>query len=322
MAHPLAFPVFRFLLAALLLTSGLVPLPAAVPATAATQVSLPGSIREVQAAPATGKINPHQPFISRRALKAEESAAMMTFEVALKMRDFSGLQQRISRGERISVHEMAVRYNPSTADYQKVADWMTGNGFIITRRDANHLAIFARGKVSQIQKALGVNFARVTVEGKDYTSAVTAPKVPASISSLLVGINGLQPHVQLHKNLVLKPNSLSNPYPPYLPSQLAQAYQASGLYSSNISGSGQTIAIVIDTFPNASDLETFWTDYSVNQSINNVSFIQVVSGTLPGPSGEETLDTEWSSSIAPGANVRVYASQSLDFSSIDRKSVV
>ena len=30
---------------------------------------------------------------------------------------------------------------------------------------------------------------------------------------------------------------------------------------------------------------------------------QAVSGTLPSPSGEETLDTEWSSSIAPSANV-------------------
>jgi kumamolisin len=318
MARAVELPVLLSLAAALLLTGALVRLQGAVPATDATQVSLPGSIREVEAAPATGKINLHRPFISRRTLKVEESAATLEFEVALKMRDFSGLQQRISRGERIPFSEMAAHYDPSAGDYQKVVDWLTGNGFTITRRDGNHLAIFARGKVSQIQKALGVNFARVTFEGKDYTSAVTAPKVPASISSLLVGINGLQPHVQLHKNLVLKPNSLTNPYPPYLPSQLAQAYQASGLYSSSINGSGQTIAIVIDTFPSASDLQSFWSTYSVSQSISNVSFIQVVPGSLPSPSGEETLDTEWSSSIAPGANVRVYASRTLDFSTIDQ----
>jgi len=39
---------------------------------------------------------------------------------------------------------------------------------------------------------------------------------------------------------------------------------------------------------------------------------------LPPPEGEETLDTEWSSSMAPGAKVRVYATQSLSFTGIDQ----
>jgi kumamolisin len=198
-----------------------------------------------------------------------------------------------------------------------VSHWLTSEGFSIVRQDDNHLAVFAQGTVAQIQAAFQTTFARVTSEGSDYTSAVSAPSVPTTISSLIIGINGLQPHILMHKHLVAK-SSLTGTNPPYLPSQIAQAYNASPLYSSSITGAGQTIAIAIDTFPKSSDLTSYWSTYGVNQSINNISFIQVVSGTLASPSGEETLDTEWASSIAPGAKVRVYAARTLTSSHLDR----
>jgi kumamolisin len=132
-----------------------------------------------------------------------------------------------------------------------------------------------------------------------------------------VGINGLQPYLHPNKHFIARPNSLSGTNPPYLPGQIAQAYDATGLYNFNINGTGQTIAIVIDTFPNSSDLVSYWSTCNINQSINNIDFIQVVSGTYPAPSGEETLDVEWSSSIAPGAKVRVYGTTSLEDTFLD-----
>src|SRR5207247_9575085 len=41
-------------------------------------------------------------------------------------------------------------------------------------------------------------------------------------------------------------------------------------------------------------------------------------GPLQAPEGEETLDVEWSSGIARGATIRVYASGSLQFVDLDR----
>ncbi len=286
--------------------------------TTSAQVALNDSLKEVEAAPVVGPLNPHKALRLSRALRSQEIGATMEFEVVLKMRNFSDLQGRVAHHELVSPDEMAAKYNPPYADYAKVGDWLASHGFEITRQDKNHLAIFARGKVGRIQEVLGVNFARVALEGKEYTSAVTAPQVPADLASLLVGINGLQPHLQMHKHSVLKPASLTGTSEPYLPRQIAQAYNASGLYTSNITGTGQAIAIVIDTFPTTSDLTQFWSTYGVSQSLNNISFIQVIPGTLPPPGGEETLDTEWSSSIAPGAKVRVYAAQSLAFTALDQ----
>ncbi|HEY0256475.1 MAG TPA: S53 family peptidase, partial [Candidatus Methylacidiphilales bacterium] len=312
------FPIIILGWAFLLLLAG--PLPAAQ-TTHPKPVVLGDSIKDVPARPQTGPVNPRRAFISRRTLKAIESGADMEFEVALKMRNFPELQQRINRGDLISPPEMAAKYNPSQADYQTVTDWITSEGFKITRQDGNHLAVFARGKVSQIQQALQVDFARVTVEGTEFTSAVTAPSVPTTISPLLVGINGLQPHIRAHRHSIQRQfhaNSLTGTNAPYLPNQIAQAYQANGLYGSNILGAGQSIAIVIDTFPSKSDLTSFWTTYGVGQSISNIHFIQAVSGILPSPSGEETLDVEWSSSIAPAAQVRVYAATGLGFTDLDQ----
>ncbi len=61
----------------------------------------------------------------------------------------------------------------------------------------------------------------------------------------------------------------------------------------------------------------FWDACGIPQNINNVTFITAVGGTMDTPDGEETLDTEWSSAMAPGAKIRVYASADLDPSDID-----
>ena len=74
---------------------------------------------------------------------------------------------------------------------------------------------------------------------------------------------------------------------------------------------------MIDTFPYPADLEAFWKDAGVNQSNGDIRFIQAVPGTLSAPSGEETLDTEWSSSMAPSARVRVYAATDLEDGDLD-----
>ncbi len=306
----------RCSLAALLLAGTLIP---AAAQTAPASVALTKSVCAVDDAPPTaGRPSPHGAYITRRSLHAAETGATLEFEVALHMPNFAELQARVARGARISPQDMAARYEPSAANYAQVTVWLTSQGFTLTRQEANHLAVFAQGTVSQVQAAFGVTFARVSNGDAEFTSAITAPSVPASVAPLLVGINGLQPHILLRPHFILHKYSTTDTNPPYLPSQIAQADNASSLYSSGVTGSGQTIAIVIDTFPNTSDLTSFWSTCGVNQSLNNITFIRVIHGHLPSPSGEETLDTEWSSSIAPGAAVRVYAVRSLSFTNVDQ----
>jgi kumamolisin len=103
--------------------------------------------------------------------------------------------------------------------------------------------------------------------------------------------------------------------PPYLVSEILKAYGADGLA---LTGKGQTIAILIDTFPDPQDLEKFWAINGLPMSLSRIEAVNVNDIFLPRPTGEESMDAQWSSGIAPGANVRIYATGSLGFADIDR----
>lgn len=253
----------------------------------------------------------------RSELTQAEGEATLEFSIPLRMRNLAELQERIGKGENIEPDEMAAKYFPTVADYQSVVGWLIAQGFTVKQPAKYNLSIFASGKVAQIERAFETKFGRVKRAGTEYSSALIAPSISAAIAGPVLGINGLQPqlHPKAHFSVTSgQPQKLINNLPPYTIKEIANAYNASGL---SVNGAGQKIAIVIDTFPASSDLTSFWQSNAITQSLNNIEEVQVVGGTLPSPSGEETLDTEWSSGIAPGAKVRVYATTDLSFVHLD-----
>jgi kumamolisin len=254
----------------------------------------------------------------RMELTQAESEATTEFSVALRMRNFADLQERIGRGEVISLNEMAAKYYPTAADYKTIVDWLIAQGFAVKPANRYNLSVFASGSIAQIERAFGTKFGRVKFEGVEYSSALIEPSLPAAIAGPVLGINGLQPHLRPRHHSRIKsghPQKLTGNQPPYTIGEIAKAYNAAGL---GVNGSGQKIGIVIDTFPAASDLTTFWQGNGISQSLSNIEEAQVVSGTLPSPSGEETLDVEWSSGMASAAKVRVYATTDLAFVHLDQ----
>jgi len=270
------------------------------------------SIKEVSAAATTAVAAPR---VSRIALKDEESSASMNFEVALRMRNFDELQARIARGEQISRAEMASRYFPLAEDQESVVQWLKSQGLEVTRTDDNNLAVFVRGPVNSVAQALQVAFARVTAaDGKEFTSAITAPSLPTSVSGAVLGFHGLQPHIRLRPlSIPRTPQPSLQISSGYTPSQVAAAYNAVGL---SVNGTGQTIAIYALGLPEFSDLSAFWTSIGVAQTTANVTVITVGEGAASSTDTttlqEATLDTEWSGALAPGAKIRIYGANEND----------
>ena len=257
-------------------------------------------------------------MLVRSELTQAEAEATLEFSVALRMRNFAELQARIGKGEIISLDEMATKYYPTAADYETVVDWLTAQGFAVKPADKYNLSVFASGSVAQIERAFGTKFGRVKFAGAEYSSALIAPSLSAAIAGPVLGINGLQPHLRPRPHSRIASGAsqkLIGNLPPYTIGEIAKAYNAATL---GVNGSGQKIGIVIDTFPAASDLTAFWQGNAVAQSLNNIEEVQVVSGPLPSPTGEETLDVEWSSGMASGAKVRVYATTDLALVHLDQ----
>ena len=197
----------------------------------------------------------------------------------------------------------------------------------------------------------------VTKGGLTYTAAQNAPSMPADVAKNVQAIIGLQPFRKAQKHFrICSPKDgnrtslvASDPAnsptgkkssgrgrsarrspslsatvgapspdvknaPPYLVSEIMKAYNADGL---TVTGKGQTIAILIDTVPADSDLELFWSRNNSSVTLNQIETINVNGGPLPTEEGEETLDVEWASGIAPGAKIRIYATGTLQFVDLD-----
>ena len=258
-------------------------------------------------------------------LGAADPASTVSFQVALRLRDEAALDAAINRGERLSATDLAARHWPAEAAYQAVRSWLTSHGLTVDRDAPSRLSLEVHGTAAQVAATLGVAFARVSVDGQQYVASAQAPSVPAELAPFIESINGLQPYQHMSKvqmpsatTAVRKPSGDPSPNltfsGDYLPGGISRAYQASGTLTAT--GSGTRTAILIDTLPNTSDLTAFWKLSGIQQTLSDIEFEQV--GTAkPAPSGEETLDTEWASSMAPGSIVRVYATGTLAFTALD-----
>src|SRR5215471_60598 len=110
----------------------------------------------------------------RGQLTQAESEATIEFSVALKMRDFAALKERIVKNEIISPDEMAAKYLSAPGDYAKIVTWLTKQGISVKPAGRYSLSIFASGTVVQVEHIFGTKFGRVNVADSEYTSALSA----------------------------------------------------------------------------------------------------------------------------------------------------
>jgi kumamolisin len=274
-----------------------------------------------------------------QAAKPEHQDEEMTVVFALSIPPAAQaeLEEKVAKGEVIP-EELRKKYTPNPKDIESLVSWLKTQGFTIVKVSADSASVYARATASTIEHSLEVNMVRVTKDGVTYTAAQNAPSLPEDVGSGVQAILGLQPFRQAHKNsrmhlprrgkrkVVASRAALSassgeagpSPSiafsPPYLVSEILKAYNADGL---PVTGNGQTIAILIDTFPADSDLQAFWAANNLNVTMEQIQEINVSGGDLPPTEGEETLDASWASGIAPGATIRIYASGSLSFADLD-----
>jgi kumamolisin len=247
---------------------------------------------------------------------------------SLDMPSKDDLEKRVAAGETVSPDELSNKYSPKAADVDQLKKWLAGQGFKVTGQSSDGTSVYANATVGQIEQSLAVNMVQVTKNGITYTAAQNAPSLPTDVGGPVHAIIGLQPfrHAYKHRartlahanRAALDPNGQPVPNiensPPYLVAEILKAYDADGV---GVTGKGQTIAILIDTFPNDQDLTAFWTTNGVNTDLTRIKKIKVGAGHLPVPEGEETLDASWTSGIAPDATIKIYATGSLEFVALD-----
>ncbi|WP_233836623.1 S53 family peptidase [Paraburkholderia sp. ZP32-5] len=284
---------------------------------------------------------PAQPGPTPNGLKvnakspAQDSDEMkVTFALGIDDKLRQELESRVEKGDVVPISELNSKYAVPQSEVDPLVAYLKTQGFKIDEVSNDRTRVVTHATVKQIESSLQVNMVQVTRDGITYTVAKDAPSLPSDVSNGVHAILGLQPCFHAHKHFrrITPTNRFepSNPAsktgeptaapniansPPYLVGEILKAYNAAGL---NLTGKGQIIAILIDTFPADSDLQKFWQRNGLATTINQVTKINVNGVTLPQIEGEETLDAEWTSGIAPDAQIRIYASGTLQFADLDR----
>jgi kumamolisin len=274
--------------------------------------------------PASPGLTSHGLIVGAAEPKHRAETMHLHFALGVPAAAQEELEERVAKGEVVPIDEQMMKYGADRASADALVAWLKNEHFKVSHVTPDDTTIYASATASQVEASLGVHMVRVTLDGQTYTAASDVPSLPTAVAANVIHIGGLQPFRHAHKHSrvsYLRPADdgpedgpgIANA-PPYLVSEILKAYDADGL---GLTGAGQEIAILIDTFPLDSDLAAFWQLNHVNTSQARITKINVNGGTMPPPEGEESLDTEWSSGIAPEAAIRIYASGSLQFTDLD-----
>ena len=274
--------------------------------------------------PAEPGVTPSGLIVNAATAKRPDETMDIHFSLAVADDVQSQLEEKVAKGEVTSLQEINKLYAATPAQREALTSWLKANGYEILHSSRD--GIYVRAKASLISKSLEVNMVPVTKNGVTYTAAQNAPSLPEQVAEGVQSINGLQPFRQANKHMVrlhrrdgnqtqAGPAANTGGAPPYLVSEIVKAYNAGG---AGLDGTGQTIAILIDTFPEDDDLAAFWTKNGLPVTPARVTKINVAGDSLPAPTGEETLDASWTSGIASNAQIRIYASGALTFVALDK----
>ena len=231
--------------------------------------------------------------------------------VLLSLRDEHGLKDLIAAQNTpgsadyhkfLSPEQFLDRFGPTQQNYDSVANFLVQNGFAI-EKTPNRQLITATGTAVQAEQAFNTELHRYKIKGKEEYASVTAPQIPVWLSGIIKGVQGLDSRKlstavrhSASPAAVQQSGSTSG----YTPLQIETAYDYPILHGSN--GSGRTIAVATAGDFYDSDLQAFETRFGYQAAVTR----QWKLGNPVVDDMETTMDVEWSTVLATGANELVY----------------
>jgi subtilase family serine protease len=242
-------------------------------------------------------------------------------------------------GHFLSPAQFAAEFAPSPDDYGRVVDSLQAAGFRVgTYSNRTVVDAIASAPVAERYFATEIHAVRQRGYGTRYANALPAT-IPAALGSVVGSVLGLDNVVKFQSQRLraaepsgmradaIAPSAIKNApaslklsgpterttggiFEGLYPTGIAQAYNypVQGGYT----GTGHPIAVVIDSDIANGDLTTFWKAAGITRTgkFNRI----LVEGTSPGINGdvgETAIDTETTSSLAPGSDIDLFLIPSL-----------
>ena len=241
--------------------------------------------------------------------------------IGFPTRDRAGLEARVvdmydpdhpDYQQYMTVAEWMADHAPPQADYDIVKAWLESRNLTVTFDSSNRMLVAFKGSVKDFnetfQTTLHICLRKNPQQGNppfEVYCTVEAFTLPKFVADRTTGLLTADLPAAVG-NLPGEGGSvISDPPGPgaYSPSQIAAAYEVDDIYSAGFKGEGVKLGIVAAATFHSKDLQTFWKSFNITRAVPKR--VQVMEPVITRIT-ETILDTQWSSSIAPGAEVITY----------------
>ncbi len=221
--------------------------------------------------------------------------------LALALRDRRGMDALIARGATVTPAQLAATYLPSPSTVAAATAWARSAGLRVDRTSGTLVSV--SGSTSALDRAVGTRTDTFrAADGTTYRSIASTASLPTALAGSVVGITGLSDLGRA--TTAVRPRAT---FPrTFGPKELSAFYDAPAAAT----GAGQTVGVIAegDLTGVLTDLRTFESTFGVPQA--SVSVTGPGSADVAG-ADEYDLDTQYATSQAPGAALRVYDGASL-----------
>ena len=217
--------------------------------------------------------------------------------------------------------EFGQQFGASPQDIQTVTAWLQSQGFQVTQISQGRTVIEFSGTAAQVQAAFHTSIHSYLAKDGPHWANASDPSIPAALAPAVVGVESLNnfPHKasnefygkysQNTRKLTSAPqftvaqgcDSDGNCYT-VSPYDFATIYNVLPLWNSGVDGTGQTIAVVVRSNIDTSDISKFRSLFDLPPA--DSSHLQVIlNGPDPGlndDEGEADIDVQWSGAVASG----------------------
>jgi hypothetical protein len=222
--------------------------------------------------------------------------------------------------------EFIRRFGPTPAQVKAVTDWLSGEGFTITRSSANGVEF--NGPAAQAQRSFAVRIARFG-DGTVYANT-SDPIIPQRFAGIVSAIRGMDNMVHAvataHRNpapapmqlalaqrdssseVLGDPDAVVGASAGFGPTDLRNFYDES--VGPGADGTGNCIDIIDDS----DFLDSTAALYDSQFGLPAINYTRIVEGSNPGLTGDQNeaeLDVQMAHAAAPGASINFYLGSDL-----------
>ena len=226
----------------------------------------------------------------------------------------------------LTPQQFAEQFGSADEDIAKITGWLESHGFQVDEVPTGKRSIVFSGTAGQIARAFNTEIRRYNVGGVNHIANATDPTIPAAFAEIVAGIvklHDFRHSANISKIAPVSGPQVANPLYTYgsahylAPADYTTIYDIGPLYSANINGTGETIAILARSNINMSDVTSFRSNFGLKANNPQIVITNSDPGIVSGDTVETTLDTEWSGAVAPGATIKVIVSASTTADGID-----